>query len=366
VPRLTSLSFAHPAVPAEQRAQIAHSVVTDADSQPVFILMTCLRIEMAWFGQAEKAASVSGISADSRHRLDEEAFQHLCRVAAGLESPLIGEPEVLGQFRNALALYRRSSAQDASLVRTLDAAVGVARRARRLLGNGPRGSLAAVAAGMAQPYQRVAILGSGAMARATLAGLDEKFVAVFARRSVQVGSRQALPWDEAEAALRSFPAVISTYPGKVPMTQGFRSALRERKMPLLLIDLGMPPAFAPGGDLVRYVGIDELAAAADGRPSPTVDETLKEDARKAWRRLETPARTSEVIAAMTAVADRAADEEVVRFAQRLRSAADPEPVLRQLAHTVARRVLHSPISYLGSTDLDAVEVLAEAFGVDHD
>jgi glutamyl-tRNA reductase len=364
VPRLTSLSFAHPAIPAERRAKIACSI--DADSQPAFILTTCLRIEMAWVGHAEKAASASGISADGRHRVDAEAFQHLCRVAAGLESPLIGEPEVLGQFRNALALYRRTSPQDASLVRTLDAAVGVARRARRLLGDEPRGSLAAIAARMAEPYRRVAVLGSGAMARATLAGLDGKDVAVFARRSVQVGDRQPLPWDEAEEALRSFPAVISTYPGKVPMIQGFRSALRERTTPLMLIDLGMPPAFAPGNDLVRYVGIDELAAGANGRPSPTVDETLKEDARKTWRRLETPARTSEVIAAMTAVADQAADEEVVRFAQRLRSAADPEPVLRQLAHTVARRVLHSPISYLSSTDLDSVEVLAEAFGVDGD
>lgn len=336
-----------------------------ADSPPAFILITCLRIEMAWVGSV-KIASGTGIPTDGRHRLDEEAFQHLCRVAAGLESPLIGEPEVLGQFRNALALYRRSSSPEASLVRTLDAAVGVARRARRLLDDEPRGSLAAVAAGMARPYQRVAILGSGAMARATLAHLDGQAVAVYARRTIKVGDRQALPWDEAGLALRSFPAVISTYPGKVPVTDGFNSALRERTTPLLLIDLGMPPAFGSGNDLVRYVGIDELAVTADGRPSPTVDETLKGDARKAWRRLATPARTSEVIAAMTAVADRAANEEVERFAQRLRSAPDPEPVLRQLAHTVARRVLHSPISYLGSTDLDAVEVLAKAFGVDHD
>ena len=364
MPRLTSLSFAHPAVPAERRAEIARSV--NADSQPAFTLTTCLRIEMAWVGDSDEAALGTGISADGRYRADEEAFQHLCRVAAGLESPLVGEPEVLGQFRKALALYRQSSFQDASLVRTLDATVGVGRRIRRLLGEEPRGSLAAVAARTAQPYERVAILGSGAMARATLAGLDGKVVQVFARRSVQVGNRQALPWNQAVAALRTFPAVISTYPGKAPIAEGFKRALGERTTPLLLVDLGMPPAFAPGDDLVRYVGIDELAAAADGRPARTVDETLKEDARKTWRRLETPARTSEVIAAMTAVADRAADEEVVRFAQRLRSAADPEPVLRQLAHTVARRVLHSPISYLGSTDLDAVEVLAEAFGVDRD
>jgi glutamyl-tRNA reductase len=160
--------------------------------------------------------------------------------------------------------------------------------------------------------------------------------------------------------------VISTYPGKVAMTHGFRSALRERTEPLLLIDLGMPPAFSPEHDLVRYIGIDELAAAADARPSPTVDQKLKEDAQKSWRRLETPVRTSEVIAALTAVANQAADEEVARFAQRLRSAEDPERLLRQLAHTVARRVLHPPISYLSSGPAEAVEVLAEAFGVDGD
>jgi glutamyl-tRNA reductase len=202
------------------------------------------------------------------------------------------------------------------------------------------------------------------MARATSERLSDNEVAVFARRSVQVGHRQVLGWDEAEAALQSYPVVISTYPGKAPMPANFRSALRKRTEPLLLIDLGMPPAFAPGGDLVRYVGIDELAAVADARPSPAVDETLKEDARKSWQRLETPARTSEVIAALTAVADQAADEEVARFAGRFRSAEDPESILRQLAHTVARRVVHPPISYLRSSPAEAVEVLADAFGVE--
>jgi glutamyl-tRNA reductase len=201
------------------------------------------------------------------------------------------------------------------------------------------------------------------MARATSEGLGDKEVAVFARRSVKVGHRQVWGWDEAERALRSYPVVISTYPGKTATPPAFRDALRERAKPLLLIDLGMPPAFAPGDDLVRYLGIDELAAAADARPSPAVDEKLKEDSRKNWQRLETPARTSEVIAALTAAADQAADEEFARFARRLRSAGDPERVLRQLAHTVARRVVHPPISYLGSSPAEAVEMLADAFGV---
>lgn len=362
--RLRSLSFAHPGVPAEERARLARSLLKTGEGP--FLLTTCLRVEMASVTEGGTFPSSEGLSATGRLREDEEAFQYLCRVAAGLESPLVGEPEVLGQFRQALNRYRQLRAHHASLVRILEAAVGVARRTRRLLGDEPGGSLAAVAARLAQPYERVAILGSGAMARATSAGLDGKDVVVFARRSVEVGNRQTLPWDEAERALRSFPVVISTYPGKVAMTHGFRSALRERTESLLLIDLGMPPAFSPEHDLVRYIGIDELAAAADARPSPTVDQKLQEDAQKSWRRLETPVRTSEVIAALTAVANQAADEEVARFAQRFRSAEDPERLLRQLAHTVARRVLHPPISYLGSGPAEAVEVLAEAFGVDGD
>lgn len=359
--RLTSLSFAHPTVPAEKRAELTLSQMSGA-SQPMFVLTTCLRVEVAWV-HPEEAFSADDIG---RWRADEEAFLHLCRVAAGLESPLIGEPEVLGQFRRALTHFRQSPGADPFLVRTLDAAVGVARSIRRLLGGTPRGSLAAVAAQMAADFERVAIFGSGAMARAAASSLEGKAISIFARRPVSVGGREASPWDQVQEALESFPAVISTFPGKAPIAPGLSRALMERTTPLLLIDLGMPPAFSPRNDMVRYVGIDELASGAEARPSPAVDQALTEEAGKSWHRLRTPTLTSKVIAALTAVADQAVNEEVARFAHRLRYADDPEPVLRQLAHTVARRVLHSPISYLGSTSDEAVEVLAEAFGVDRD
>ena len=360
VPLLRSLSIAHPAVSANVRADLVRFLPEEVDG--TFLLTTCLRVEMVSLTDGNRFPE--GVSPILRE--DEEAFLHLCRVAAGLESPVAGEPEVLGQFRQALTHYRQGSAADPALVRFLEAVVGVARRARRLLGDEPGGSLAGVAAQMAQPYEPVAILGSGTMARAIAARLDGKHVSVFARRSMEVGGRAVLPWDEADRALRSFPVVIATYPGKAPLTADFRSALRERTRPLLLIDLGMPPAFVPGDNLVRYIGIDELADAADSRPSPTVDKKLKEDAQASWRRLVMPARAGHVIAAMTAMADRAADEELARFAQRIRASDDPEHIIRQLARTVARRVVHPPIAYLGSGAPEAAEVLAQAFGIDRD
>ena len=91
-------------------------------------------------------------------------------------------------------------------------------------------------------------------------------------------------------------------------------------------------------------------------------------AAAAWRRLSAPDRVGAVIAALVEQAETAVSEEVQRFAPRLSGADDPEQVLRQLAHTVARRVLHPPISFIGSTErgVEGVEVLAEAFGIDHE
>ncbi len=84
-----------------------------------------------------------------------------------------------------------------------------------------------------------------------------------------------------------------------------------------------------------------------------------------WRRLSVPDRVGAVIAAIMEQADTAVSEEVHRFARRLAASDDPERVMRQLAHSVVRRVLHGPISFVSSTDrgVDVAETLAEAFGI---
>ncbi len=180
-------------------------------------------------------------------------------------------------------------------------------------------------------------------------------------------------WEEASEALATYPVVISTVPGKAPLFSDDVIArdLARRSEPLLLIDLGMPPAFARPevGDSVRYIGVDERGVI---RRAPTIGrgrgKRCEGSVPQVWRRLTAPDRVGAVIAAMVEQAETAVTEEVQRFVHRLSEAEDPERVLRQLAHTVARRVLHPPISFVSSTERgsEAVEVLAEAFGVDDD
>ena len=385
--RLTSLSFAHPAVLSDRRAPLSlpgtviHQALGHLHSQGhrVFLLSTCLRVEMAWAAGSESASDVlaclygNGSLLDlGAVRSDQAAFVHLCRVAAGLDSPLVGEPEVLGQFRQAVSVCQEVYGSLGGLGRVLEAAIGIARNTRRLLGDAPRGSLATLAVKAAAPFGRVVILGAGAMARAAAERLDGVDVTIFARRPGTIAGREILPWEHGTQALAASPVVISTVPGKVPLFADdlIARALASRREPLLLIDLGMPPGFTrpEPGHSVRYLGVDEVASSANARPSAEAEERVVNGAAAAWRRLAAPHRVGTVIAAMTQQAETVVTEEVERFANRLSAADDPERVLRQLAHAVARRVLHPPISFIGSTErgVEAVEVLAEAFGIDDD
>lgn len=382
---LTTLSFAHPVVKSYDRAALTlagaaalaarHRLL--AADRPAFLLFTCLRVEIAWQGEARDADEtlrlIYGevvVPPSGTIRRDEAAFIHLCRVAAGLDSPMTGEREVLSQFRKAVSNFHLADSRRDGLSQILDQAVGVARAGRRQLGDEPGGSLAAVAASEAARFDRVAILGSGVMAKAAAVQLTNCDLTIFARSRGPVAGHVALPWERATEALADFPVVISTVPGKTPLfPEGVVGrTIAGRIDPLLLIDLSMPPGFAPFSPdgPVRYMGVDEVASSVNGGPAIEVEETVAAAARAAWLRIATAERVGEVVAAIVGHADRAVREEVRRFLKRLSAGGDPEPVITQLAHTVARRILHPTIAYVGSTERgsDAVELFAEAYGVD--
>ena len=383
--RLTGLSYAHPAVAADRRALLSFAAGSyhdaqrrvAADGHRVFLLSTCLRVEIVWAGGPEVAPDLltslygdHSMSDLAVTRTDRDLFLHLCRIAAGLESPVVGETEVLSQFRQAVAGITRSSDGEGDLARILDLAVGVGRTTRRFLDPTPHGSLASVAADAVASAPRVAILGGGVMARAAAQHLSDAEVSIFARRPDVIAGGSAHPWERVPHALATYPAVISTVPGGQTLfsEQVIAQALASRSQPLLLVDLGMPPAFSrpTETDRVSYLGVDDLARSAGGLLPPEAEQALITEADEAWRRLTTPDRVGSIINAMVDQAERAVDEEVRRFANRLLGAENPEAVLQQLAHTVARRILHPPISFVGSKagEPEAIEAVAEAFGVD--
>lgn len=156
------------------------------------ILATCQRTEIyiaaEWYHPAvdevqAKLAEIGGVTVEeiAAHGFayhGDQALKHLFRVAAGLDSPVIGENEVLGQLRHAAKVAKANGVMGAELSAAFRAAVAAARRARTALAVGavaPRPSLASAAValiGDRLPHNaRVGVLGNGDVARAVLDAL---------------------------------------------------------------------------------------------------------------------------------------------------------------------------------------------------
>src|SRR5215831_10300570 len=88
------------------------------------LLATCHRVELYGFGPAPSRA-------DMRLLEGEPAVRHLFRVAAGLESAVIGETEILGQVRDALG-HSRERGTDERVARLFETAIAVGRAARAM------------------------------------------------------------------------------------------------------------------------------------------------------------------------------------------------------------------------------------------
>ncbi len=113
------------AASAAERARLAQAVSRQIGGQRGCVLVsTCHRVELYGFG------AMPDVDARLQVQTGEGAVRHLIRVAAGLESTIIGEDEVLHQVRDALAQARESRPLDNRLLRLFETAIAAGRRTR--------------------------------------------------------------------------------------------------------------------------------------------------------------------------------------------------------------------------------------------
>lgn len=381
---VSSASFAYPHADGSVRAELARSLRTGTRSRDVFVLDTCLRMEVLVAGDLDRldeaVGELFGVHAQLGHarvRVGEAAVDHIFRVAAGLESPILGEREILTQFRQAVLAAEEQGSITGLMVKLLETAVSVGRQARELLPASPHDSMAVVAAQVVGNRDRVAVLGSGLMATAVVGSLlalpAPPKVTVVARspEKVSIDDVDVVPFERAVEVLSGFPAVVSATSAKKRLISddALTAVLSERTDPLDLVDMAMPPDFTPPvGAPVRYVDIDDLARMADRKPRrDDADAMVMAAAADAYRRVSDHHAVGPVIGGLMQAADEIVERTVERFAGRL-GQGDDRAVLRQTAHTVARTLLASPVGYLRSSDRpsEAVDTIAEAFGLDDD
>lgn len=233
---------------------------------PGILLATCNRAELY---QTQR----SNIKYSSYLHQGSEAVKHLFRVAAGLDSQILGETEILGQIREA---YLKSGAGKHSLVgRAFERAIEIGRRVRAETGIS-RGntSIASVAVGkvrgLAGNKAKILLIGSGKVTETIihiLLKMDSNFILIANRtfdRAMKIADRiggRAVRFDRLKEALPDADAVISST--AAPHLILKKEQIGGRNKPLIIIDLAVPrdvdPAAAdiPGVTLLKVDDVRE-------------------------------------------------------------------------------------------------------------
>jgi glutamyl-tRNA reductase len=376
----------------------------------VALLSTCNRTELYAVTDDDGSALVDWLathpseSGDLRAYLyrhqDADAVRHLFRVATGLDSLVLGEPQILGQVKHAWATARGAGTLGGQLDRLFQHAFVTAKRARTetRIGNSPV-SVASVAVRLAQESfaqpsdSTVLLIGAGEtieLAARHLAQAKVKQLLVANRtyaHAQDLAARHggvALPLDELDRHLFLADIVFSATASRTPIlskAQVAAALAARRHRPMLLLDLAVPRDIAPDASTLKdafLYTVDDLERAVEDNR-----RNRREAADEAEAIVDLQvARYVEVLAAGTrnaplkrlrAHGESARAEVLAKAKQQLAAGHSPEAVLDFLAHTLTNRLLHAPTVALreaaisGDTELmHAVDRLMHGTGADKD
>lgn len=390
---LYTLGLNHATAPVKVREQVAFqpdtlgAALRDLIAQPsvkeAAILSTCNRTEV-YFSAAEAAPVERWL--ENFHRVPSEslrpyvytlpqdrAVSHAFRVASGLDSMVLGEPQILGQMKQAVRSAEAAGALGLILNRLFQRTFAVAKDVRTNTEIGSASiSMAAAAVKLAERIypsladQNLLLIGAGEMidlAAAHFAARKPKSITVANRtleRGQQLASRfaaAAITLNELPDRLAQFDLIVTSTASSLPILgKGLleRAIKSRRHAPMFIVDLAVPrdvEAEAAELDDVFLYSVDDLANIVKDNLQIRVDSLaqaealIAEQAQSFLRWLD----GRSVIPTLTALQGhheslRAAELERAR--KLLAGGAAPEQVIEQLARGLTNKFLHAPAQAL--------------------
>jgi glutamyl-tRNA reductase len=254
----------------------------------VEVLMVCTDVEIARAAVLSEWADISGLPADEIRAYTYtyqqiDAIHHLMRVAAGLDSLILGETHILGQLAASLKHAQAARTIGATLNIALSSALHLGKRARTQtrLTDGAR-SVASAAAHLAlravqgQACPLIGVVGVGEMGQAAARALMGRGVRVILMnrtdsRADDVARRlgvESHPWRDLSVALRAVDAVIMATSATQPVLTAdhLGVVMHSRRRPLTVVDLAVPRAVEPqAADIfgLMLYDIDALRTSLD-------------------------------------------------------------------------------------------------------
>ncbi len=413
--RLLLVGLSHRTAPVELREQVDFSRGDMGAAVSAFaarvrsgegvIVSTCNRVEIytetengEQEARDEVAAFVSefhGVPRDRLHahlyaRSDAEVARHLFRVASGLDSLVVGEPQILGQVKDAYELAAEKQTTGGALNRLFHAAFAAAKRVRSETGLAEGAvSVSYAATSLAKKIfgrlegLNVLILGAGEMAELTathLKGQNVKSLVVASRTlanaealAQSVGGA-AVAWPDMSGALADADIVVTATGAAEPVLTRERiaSVMKHRThRPLFLIDIAVPrDVEASAGDLeqVFLYNIDDLQQIVNENLArrqaelQRADLIISEEVDKfgAWLRSRTAVPT---VVALRQRFEHIRQSELKRLEPKLSSLTpDARARVDEITRLIVEKLLLTPTEQLKASDEQMIQAYAEALG----
>ena len=403
---LYALGINHSTAPLIVREQVAFHIDTlgqalrDLIGRPrvkeAAILSTCNRTEVYFHG-AEAAPVVEWL--EGFHRVpkaslapylytlpQEEAVAHAFRVASGLDSMVLGEPQILGQMKQAVKTAEAAGSLGLVLNRLFQRTFAVAKNVRSNTDIGSASiSIAAASVKLAErifpsiAQQRVLLIGAGEMidlAATHFAARKPRSITVANRtleRGAQLAARfaaDAITLNELPDRLAGFDIIVTSTASSLPILgKGLleRAIKTRRHAPMFIVDLAVPrdvePEAATLDDVFLY-SVDDLANIVKDNLQIRVEAVreaeamIAEQAQRFLRWLEGRSVVP-MIAALHGYHDQLRASEVERARRLLATGASAEQVVEALARGLTNKFVHAPIQALNKAgDAERAELLA--------
>nr|WP_246372056.1 glutamyl-tRNA reductase [Gordonia humi] len=375
------------------RPKLVEALVQSPAVSEAMLVSTCNRVEVYAVVEAFHPAleavgdvfgdhtgmTVSELTGHAYVRYSEAAVEHLFTVAAGLDSMVVGEQQILGQIRTAYTEADENKSAGRTLHELAQQALRVGKRVHHETGIDRAGaSVVSVALHRAStlrnqtidhgPIRRAVVFGAGAMgslATSQLAGDGVDHITVVNRttdRAVEVAQTMSEKYGitaigadpETVAEAMSDADVVVTCTGSVSSVIGVaevHSALKQRTnpAPLIICDLGIPrdvePAVVqlPGVYVVDIEGLRDDSATKAAQDDTVAARSIVASELSDYLAAQRQAEVTPTVAALRHRAAEVVDAEILRLQSRLPDldAAQRDEVAKTVRR-VADKLLHAP------------------------
>jgi glutamyl-tRNA reductase len=326
---------------------------------------------------------------------DNEAIRHIFRVACGLDSMVLGEPQILGQLKDAVRAAQQSGTLGKQLHRLFQHTFSVAKKVRTdtEIGANPV-SVASAAVSLAQQFfagfsKHTALLVGAGVTVELLAkhlhskGIGRLFVAnrnlERARRLASQFGGYAVPLSELEGTLPEADILITSTASPEPIVtyKQLKDAIHARKRkPIFAVDIAVPrdieAAAADLADVYLYTidDLDKVIQEGQGsREAAAVDaHRILEEEIARYLTIERAKQVSPVITALRERGESVRDEVMAQARRRLAKGVPGDDVLEFATAALMKKLLHQPSVRLREAGEAADEELVDAarslFGLD--